>query len=303
MSQVFTQPAWDERVAAVDLSRHPVWAVTMVRDEEDVIEGTIRHMAGEGVAGIIVADNRSTDRTAEILASLRGELGCELITTEDPEVGYYQSRKMTNHAAVAGEVLGAEWIIPFDADELWLAPHHVARVLGAMPDDVDVVRFDLYHHLSTAVDAESDDPFVRMEWRQREPAGLPKVAFRWRDGATIHAGNHGVDLPVRRQTEVGADGRGLLLEPGRLGVEVRHFGNRSEEQFVHKARNGAEAYAATDLPEGIGAHWRQYGLLLERGGPEALRQVYREHFWYLAPTESGLVRDPAPYRRWEPPAS
>ena len=31
------------------------------------------------------------------------------------------------------------------------------------------------------------------------------------------------------------------------------------EQFVSKVRNGAAAYAATDLPPEAGAHWRQYG--------------------------------------------
>lgn len=73
--------------------------------------------------------------------------------------------------------------------------------------------------------------------------------------------------------------------------------NRSEAQFRIKALNGAEAYRATDLDEGIGAHWRQYGELHERG--HSLAEVYREHFLYTLPTEQGLVRDPAPYRRWE----
>lgn len=254
----------------------------MVRDEADVIEGTLRHMAGEGLLGIFIADNNSTDGTAEIIQSLAHQLPCPVIMVRDPEVGYYQSRKMSKLAASAAG-FGAKWIVPFDADELWLAPHALGRYLGAMPDDVDIVKADLFHHLRTAVDVEDRDPFRSMVWRQREPAGLPKVAFRWRAGATIHAGNHGVDLPGVRHV-VG-------------GMEVRHFPYRSAEQMTRKAINGAEAYRATDLPLDVGAHWRQYGDLHDRG--HSIDDVFREHFFYTLPTEQGLVRDPAAYRRWE----
>ena len=46
-----------------------VVAVTMVRDEEDVIRSTVAHMLDE-VDAVIVADNLSTDRTREILDDL-----------------------------------------------------------------------------------------------------------------------------------------------------------------------------------------------------------------------------------------
>lgn len=275
-----------EQATAVDLDHAPVWGVTMVRDEVDVIEGTIRHMFGEDLAGIVVADNRSDDGTREILNMLADEYGDRLWVFSDPEVGYYQSRKMTNLAGIAASG-GAQWIVPFDADELWVAPHSIGRYLGALADETAVVEARLYHHFRTLVDVDDPDPFRSMVWRQRDPAGLPKVAFRWQDGATIHAGNHGVDTPRRGSTWAPAEG----------GLVVHHFPYRSEAQFRIKALNGAEAYRATDLDEGIGAHWRQYGELHERG--HSLAEVYREHFLYTLPTEQGLVRDPAPYRRWE----
>ena len=48
-------------------------AVTMVRDEADIIETTVRHMLTQ-VDVVIVADNRSVDGTREILDSLPGAL-------------------------------------------------------------------------------------------------------------------------------------------------------------------------------------------------------------------------------------
>ena len=256
----------------------------MVKDEADVIEGAIRHMSDEGVAGIIVADNGSTDGTRELLEKL--DLPCELLLVDDPEIAYYQSRKMTRLAEQAAE-RGAEWIIPFDADELWTASDRLGVFLDQQPADVHVVRAALTHHFCTAVDCDDPDPFRAMEWRQARPADLPKVAFRYCPGVVIQPGNHAVMI-------------GSHWQPGgQTGLAIRHFPYRSESQFISKARNGAAAYAETVLPEGIGAHWRQYGLILERQGEEGLREVFRQHFYYLAPVESGMIRDPAPYLRWQ----
>lgn len=280
-----------------------VAAITMVKDEADVIVGALRNMAAEGVDEIIVADNMSTDGTRQILEQLRSDadLGCRFMLLADGEVGYYQSRKMSWLAETAASH-GAEWIVPFDADELWFGRDKVGDVLRAQPVDVDVVGASLWHHFPTAVDPGGDDPFRTIEWRQAKAAVLPKVAFRWRPGATIHAGNHGVDLPPDERTAGSMHYRRLAgWDDG--GLMVRHFPYRSAEQMIRKARNGAAAYAATDLPADVGAHWRQYGTLLERGydgksGEEALADVFREYFWFLAPTEAGLVYDPAPYLRW-----
>lgn len=257
------------------------FGVSMVRDEADVIEGTVRHMAEE-VDELIVADNGSTDGTRDLLDKLADEL--PLTVLDDPEVGYFQSRKMSALAEMAGE-RGATWIVPFDADELWLAPYRVKDVLAKVAYSVASAR--LFNHFATAVDPEGDDPFRTIVWRQRERAPLPKVAFRWEPGAVIAQGNHGVALPSGG------------VAPSEVYLEVRHFPFRSAEQFIRKARNGAAAYRATDLPPTEGAHWRAYGDLLDRYGEDCLADVYREHFWFLSPTDSGLVLDPAPYRRWE----
>jgi hypothetical protein len=114
-----------------------------------------------------------------------------------------------------------------------------------------------------------------------EPGALPKVAARLRDDLVIEQGNHAATF----------DG-GTTSFPGQL--VVRHFPYRSAEQFVRKARNGAEAYAATDLPFSAGQHWREYGQLLDQGGPEVLEDVFRTWFWKADPTRNPeLIRDPA----------
>lgn len=278
-----------------------IWAVTMVKDEADVIVGVLRHMADELAetdSGILVADNGSTDGTRDCLRALRGSLSSDCLPVpleiiDDPDPAYYQSRKMSALAETAHREHGAEWIVPFDADELWVASDRVGVIIERVESEVGTVRVlgaDLTHHFRTSIDVDDHDPFRSMVWRQPAPTRLPKVAFRYEDGITIDAGNHGVTR---------ANGERLQSHDGLL--HIRHFPYRSEDHFVRKAVNGSRAYkAATGLPFDTGAHWRQYGEILERHGEAALRGVYREHFFYAAPVEGGLIRDPGPYMRWRP---
>lgn len=256
------------------------FGIAMVRDEVDIVAGTLRHMADE-VDHLIVADNGSTDGTRDILDKLAAEL--PLTVLDDPDPAYYQSVKMSALAARAAEA-GAMWVVPFDADELWFAPDdRISTVLRGL--DFPIATAALTNHFCTAIDPAGDDPFETIVWRQREPGRLPKVAFRWEPGAVIHQGNHGVTLP----------------SGGRAGqvLQIRHFPYRSAAQFVRKAVNGAAAYKSTNLPADQGAHWRAYGDIAERHGEEALADVFRQHFWYLSPTDADMVRDPAPYLRWQ----
>jgi hypothetical protein len=255
------------------------FGVSMVKDEADVVVGVMRHMADE-VDHLLVADNGSTDGTRDLLDVLSRELPMTVV--DDPEPAYYQSQKMTQLAHQAYDE-GAVWIVPFDADELWYSPHGRVKELLATSKR-NVVTADLYNHFATSLDLEDPDPFRAMIWRQRRPMTLPKVAVKWVPTAVIHQGNHGVTHP-------NAD------RPG-IGLMIRHFPYRSMDQFVRKAVNGAEAYKLTDLPHELGAHWRGYGAIYQHHGRQALEQVYRDHFWYLSPMDSKMVRDPAPYLHW-----
>lgn len=55
------------------------------------------------------------------------------------------------------------------------------------------------------------------------------------------------------------------------GLHVRHFSWRTVEQYVRKIRNGELAYAATDLPETTGRHWRAFA-----GKKDS---AVADHFW------------------------
>lgn len=237
----------------------------MVRDEADIIGHTIRHLFAQGVDFIIAADNMSTDGTRELLAELADEY--PLLVLDDNETAYYQSRKMTELARKA-MAARAEWVLPFDADEIFYAKSGVtlAEFLATCPGDVvNAVGYDHVAHRSCFA-----NPVEEIVWRRRQPQIFPKVAFRTWPDAELAMGNHSVNRP------------GVIT----TGLAYRHFQYRSLAQMTRKLRQGAAAYeAATDLPAYEGAHWRQGGALSD---PEMA------HRWYGLCQERGLIFDPAP---------
>jgi hypothetical protein len=249
----------------------------MVKDEADVIERTLWNMAAQGCDAVVLLDNESTDGTSEILAALDGRVGrMQLEVFKDYEVGYYQAAKMTDLASYAGKSLGADWVWPFDADEIWTWP--AGPVKEALAVTSGVVEAYLFNHYETALDL-GGHPFDSMGWRAKDALGLPKVIVEWRPGVAILPGNHA------------ASGHAPAGQP--VGVIVHHFPYRGAEHFVRKAVNGGRAYAATDLGEDTGRHWRDYGRLVEEHGEDAARGFYREHFFYADPVASEMVYDPA----------
>lgn len=260
-------------------------AIGMVRDEFDILPYTLAHMLTQ-VDAVLLADNGSVDGTREWL---REQIGDRVFVVDDPVRGYWQSQKTTALASVARD-MGASWVLPFDADEAWFARdgRRIADVLAELPESVRIARADLWDHVATGEDPDDPNPLTRIGWRRAHCAPLSKVACRALPGLTISQGNHDAiyddcDLPVTVAN--------LLT--------IRHYSYRSAAQTIRKVRNGAEAYAATDLPEVQGVHWRQMGRMTD----EQIADAYRTWYWRADPSrpitiegerQGPLVFDPAP---------
>lgn len=242
-------------------------AVTMVKDEDDIIGHVVEHMFAQGVDRMWVADNMSTDKTRPILDGLAARYPISII--DDDVAGYYQAQKMTWLARTA-IAAGAEWVVPFDADEWFYSlDGTLADTLAAV--DADVILAPGYDHLPRLDDPDDDNPMIRMGWRRPHTQKYPKVIFRAAPDVFIHQGNHNLEHPSDRRLS------GV--------VELRHYQYRTLAQMTRKVRQGAAAYQASTMDEKHGTHWKALAAL----GDDGLAAE-----WAALCADQNVVYDPAP---------
>ncbi|HEY8544423.1 MAG TPA: glycosyltransferase family 2 protein [Acidimicrobiales bacterium] len=251
-----------------------IWAVTMVRDEADVIRYTVEHLLAEGVDRVLVADNGSVDGTGDLLRDWARADDLPITVVDDTLAAYHQSAKMTRLARCAASA-GAAWVIPFDADELWYSPdgRTLAEVLRTT--EHDILAAPMWNQLPAADDVDDPNPYVRLRTRTAEPLPQPKVAFRAHHWARVAPGNHTVRRRGRRATLLG----------------IRQVPFRTPEQIERKYRNGAAAVAVAGIPDNFCYHWRELAALPTE---EMLERVFAQE------RANGVVVDPPPFRSLRP---
>jgi hypothetical protein len=130
----------------------------------------------------------------------------------------------------------------------------------------------------TSLDPDDPNPARRIGWRLPDPGVLPKVAARTAPDLIIEMGNHAATYP--------SDPCAFAVG----GLTIHHYSWRTADQYLRKIRNGSEAYAATDLDAGFGAHWRG----MDGATDDAIMAHFDKWFWFDDPADGGLVYDPAP---------
>ena len=90
-------------------------ALTMVKNEQDIIEPMIRHNAAL-LDALIVLDNGSVDDTGRIAMALARELG-NVVVTDSAQFGYTQGERMTRLLFAAQSSYFADFVLFLDADE------------------------------------------------------------------------------------------------------------------------------------------------------------------------------------------
>lgn len=268
-----------------------IWAITMIADEVDVVVPSLEHMISEGVTGIIVADNLSIDGTGAKLKEFVKIAPIPIIVLQDNEFAFYQGKKLTGLAKLAAEQ-GAEWIVPFDIDELWCGLEKpLAQAIEEEGKEVAVLGVRSFTYYPTGYDLlEEENPFLRMQYRRIVPSTYPKLTYLYDERFELGQGSDAVYLD---------GGMELPWHVPEIAMKMAHFPVRSLEQFIAKMKRGSAAYKASNLPSNFGAHRRAYGRILERYGEDALRIIFFHSFFAGEPWREGLELDPPLWCKWK----
>ncbi len=223
--------------------------VSLVRNEADILELTIRHHMREGVDLLLIADNGSDDGTRDVLRTCAAR-DPRVRWTQDGTSVFEQADVVTGLAREAYS-LGARWVLPFDADEFWHARGGLARALARREEaglEVEVVNF-VQRREQVEV---APDGLLHVDHRIAEPIGPPghpelveaesisyvemEYPTKWISRAsmqlTIGPGNHtvgGLDVPTAttehiRCLHVPLRARALLAQKARIGERLDDTG-------------------------------------------------------------------------------
>lgn len=264
-----------------------VWGITSARDEADIILQSLLHVISEGVDGIVIGHNLSVDGTGDLIRGFALGSAVPVVVFEDTDPAWDQAAKMTRYAHMAAD-RGADWIMPFDVDELLCGvAEPAADVLRQSTDDVLGVQS--FTHVETSKDAKVGNAFERLRWRRHWPSSIRKMCYRFRPDWKLWHGNDGV-TDLKGNTIKGTDTD---------AIRMHHFPMRTFAHFCAKNATGSKALAAAkNVPVNIGSHWRKLGAILAGQGVDAMRVLYDKDWNYADTKEGGLIEDPAPWCRY-----
>jgi len=237
---------------------------TLVRNEEDVIEASIRHNL-RSLDALCVVDHGSDDATPEILAALVRE-GLPIDVRRDDSIELRQGAVTT---AGARRIFadGADLCIPIDADEFLRMPSR--ERFEAIVSAADPARHLVMPWLTylPALDAPGDivARLRRARRKADERHGLYKVivrrSFLDTPDARIDVGNH------RVRAEDATAGVAHEALPGEIAA-LAHVPIRSVGQFTAKIAVGCLALRLADEgTNGLSFHWHEEFDALVAGRP------------------------------------
>jgi glycosyltransferase involved in cell wall biosynthesis len=262
-------------------------AVTMARNEGDIIETAIRHNL-QVVDHVLVIDHCSADDTPAIVKALIAE-GLPVTLMMDTSLAFHQSRRTTEGARWLFQRQHADWVFPLDADELLKVPSREAleRGLATVPEGLHVrVRLQTYVR-----DVYGDGGlFWAASFRRRlavETYPQLRIAihrsFLAHETQAVTTGNHYV-LDVAKPREA----------PNYPGINadivvIAHFPVRSARQVNNKAILGWLAHLATTHPGDTAHHWRELFEQIKAGA------VLDDHHMLEVAVNYGMPR-----AQWQP---
>jgi glycosyltransferase involved in cell wall biosynthesis len=174
-------------------------AVSTIRNEEDIIEFCIYHFLQQGVDYVLLQNNASTDKTLEIITEMAKNDDRIIVYNDD---GDYHSSQALSFLAEEARKLKCEWVIPFDADELWGSTNGLKNDLKNVDKEAVAIEFifdnfvqnknyDGLTKMNYKVPSYANDYDIIQNHRSWVEAGpVIKFMLRTYEGIHIPAGSH-----------------------------------------------------------------------------------------------------------------
>ena len=246
-----------------------VLGLSMVKNEQDIIEPFIRHHA-RLLDALVILDNASLDETRRIAMDCARELG-NVVVADSDESGYAQAERMTRLLHGCQSAFFADFVLFLDADEFLSTPDRPAllRNLDAIPPGgVGHLPWRTFVLKPGEDAAATPDPPRSFRWRRStEMPVFRKAALRldgaYRPDLRVEQGNH----------DVLADAGERLPSVELDGLPLLHFPVRSSPQIVAKGVVGWMAYLTMNpraREVGQGFQWRDAFDRVADGGAAAV---------------------------------
>jgi hypothetical protein len=211
---------------------------------------------------------------------------------------------MTNLASMAKDN-GAQWVIPFDIDEIRHAHGKTLQEAFELldQDGVDVYKALYTNHSITEFDQPGTSPFHSMQWKWNLPTNH-KSCFKFRDGDSFVRISNGNHLVQHNGWDIGANVKTVLDDYGHDKIifgpqllEIRHFQWRSLDHFIKKILNAYESCKALGPGADLynGAAWAEHFIIYESEGLDGLVKFFQKNVLVTGGTGS-MINDPAPIK-------
>ncbi|MEY3774244.1 MAG: hypothetical protein RLZZ129_1024 [Verrucomicrobiota bacterium] len=237
-------------------------AVSVVKNEADIIEAFVRHTLA-WVDRHLVFDHDSTDGTREILQALQAE-GLPLTLFRDDAPGHLQQHRSNYLTRLAAHRHDADWILPLDADEILVGPNRAALEQALLLSVCSsAASLPLLDYCSSPADDQSIlNPALRLQHCRPQPSPTRKIfiprALALEPDMVTGKGSHALyrgDVPLRDHSLPAS-------------FHLAHLALRSpEHQVLRIVRAELQRLSRGQAGAGLDVHYRlAYQLLADNPG-------------------------------------
>lgn len=150
-------------------------AVSIVKNEADIIEAFVRHTA-YWVDHHLIFDHQSTDGTKKILQALQHEK-LPITLYRDEAWGHLQQRRSNYLTRLAAQTFEADWVLPLDTDEILVGAdrQHLESHLESAEADTPMSLRLCDYYPSHSDDTTEINPVCRLRYSQQALSQTKKL--------------------------------------------------------------------------------------------------------------------------------